>query len=265
MHLLKNKKNADVTDQHITFTRVMPKLVLIVSVLFSSACGPPPSTLSPPPTTLKLDPFFRKYVDADGIPVVSNNSVDDAALLESKRLLEAAVPAELHGRFVSAGLRVELFDEAEGLKSLPEHQEDWASYGDLCGLTETTTFRVSVNAQAMLCRSQSCNVGSTFLHETGHATRAAVSTELSDSIERAYTQAIAAGLWAKSYGRRNSDEYWAEGSQIWFDAKPAALGDGINTRAKLKAYDETLAGLLTMMFGDDEWRYECPQGLPTDS
>ena len=39
------------------------------------------STPRKPPAEMRLDPFYEKYIDADGIPIVSSRKVPDAALV----------------------------------------------------------------------------------------------------------------------------------------------------------------------------------------
>lgn len=54
----------------------------------------------------------------------------------------------------------------------------------------------------------------------------------------------------------NVDEYWAEGTQSWFDASLRSdVNSGINTRVKLKAHDPHLAAVLAEVYGDGPWRY----------
>ena len=51
-------------------------------------------------------------------------------------------------------------------------------------------------------------------------------------------------------------EYWAEGTQAWFDASLRDdVNDGINTRAKLKQHDPELASLLREVYGKNKWTY----------
>ena len=66
-------------------------------------------SVTAPPGELELDPFYKKYVDAHGIPVVTSEKVPDAALLmardivqfmlaESARPPEGADPQEVEAR-----------------------------------------------------------------------------------------------------------------------------------------------------------------------
>src|SRR5258706_12695676 len=63
----------------------------------SAFCAAPPP--APPPelkigevpdalkTSLKLSPFYKKYVDANGFPVLGSGRVQDAAMLEAARIV----------------------------------------------------------------------------------------------------------------------------------------------------------------------------------
>src|SRR5262245_50652527 len=43
--------------------------------------------ISAPPADLGFDPFYKKYTDAFGIPIVSSDKVDDAALLMARDIV----------------------------------------------------------------------------------------------------------------------------------------------------------------------------------
>ena len=60
-----------------------------------------------------------------------------------------------------------------------------------------------------------------------------------------------------TYAITNRAEYWAEGTQSWFDTNRANddQHNHVDTRDKLKDYDPALATLLTEVFGDMDWRY----------
>ena len=45
-------------------------------------------TVTAPPAALELDPFYKKYVDALGIPVVTSAKVPDAALLMARDIVQ---------------------------------------------------------------------------------------------------------------------------------------------------------------------------------
>ena len=45
-------------------------------------------TVTAPPASLELDPFYKKYTDAHGVPVVSSAKVPDAALLMARDIVQ---------------------------------------------------------------------------------------------------------------------------------------------------------------------------------
>ncbi|GIM16741.1 hypothetical protein Vretimale_19340 [Volvox reticuliferus] len=58
----------------------------------------------------------------------------------------------------------------------------------------------------------------------------------------------------------NEEEYWAEGTQAWFDATIRTdVTSGVNTREKLRQRDPGLAAMMMRAYGDGSWRY------PSDS
>ena len=69
---------------------------------------------------------------------------------------------------------------------------------------------------------------------------------------------------ADIYAMSNADEYWAEGTQSWFDATVREdVNDGHNTREKLAAHDPALTALLAEAYGSEgTWRFEHDSPAP---
>ena len=59
--------------------RVALALVVALFVGIAVAEDEKPEPLGPPPKKLKLDRFYKKYVSADGLPIVSSKKVSDDA------------------------------------------------------------------------------------------------------------------------------------------------------------------------------------------
>jgi hypothetical protein len=76
-----------------------------------------------------------------------------------------------------------------------------------------------------------------------------------ERLRTAYANAKAKGDYGSTYAMTDEQEYWAEGSQCWFDCANAGNSGGASNRAQLKAKDQALADLLTEVYGDGEWRY----------
>src|SRR6185436_1916985 len=79
-----------------------------------------------PPAELELDPFYKKYVNADGIPVVSSELVRDDALLLARDIVNYMLSKRADIRAVMVGKKSRLLVMAisEGETDLPERR-DW--------------------------------------------------------------------------------------------------------------------------------------------
>merc|ERR1712224_654174 len=99
---------------------------------------------------------------------------------------------------------------------------------------------------------------SILVHEFAHhIMNLGVSTAQRRRIQQAYEAARAKGLYKPDiYMMANADEYWAEGTQAFFDASVRTdVNDGINSREGLTAHDPRLAALVEEVYGRNQWRY----------
>ena len=72
-------------------------------------------------------------------------------------------------------------------------------------------------------------------------------------VRAAHADALKRGLYAPScYMGSNPDEYWAEGTQIWFESNRLTVVDGtrILNREDLASYDPALYAVLARAYGD---------------
>ncbi len=53
------------------------------------------------PESVKCDPFYRKYVDCGGLPVLSSERVDDKALLRANELISRMLTARISSVLLS--------------------------------------------------------------------------------------------------------------------------------------------------------------------
>ena len=217
-----------------------------------------------------LDPFYEKYLDAGGLPVVSAARVPDEALDQAKRLIDEILVnnPDVRARLVSENIRVAIMAEGSVVTELPEFRDlyevfpdiDWAVRTRGGGLGPT----VERPAVAFAEENLLCSDADVFpyedvsVHEFAHGVLnmgvelEPGGSEFRQGLERAYRDALAAGLRAQTYAAVDPDEYWAEGVTSWFDLNgpPGPLDNGINTRQELEAYDPALAGLIREVFGD---------------
>ena len=232
----------------------------------------------PPPAALGLDPFYARYVDARGIPVVSSASVPDSAL---ERACDIAIHvlekrADVHARLVENGLRVVVIARSEVMTDIPEYRDiysaapelDWDNVARSVGPFNDVTL-ASAAEENLLCLSDDLFAGEVMLiHSLAHALRRLgildLEPEWDARVRAAYDAAMDAGLWADTFAATKFEQYWAEGVQGFYDGNrevaspdPDRLHNEINTRVELKAYDPALASIIAEYVPDDAWRPPC--------
>lgn len=240
-------------------------------------------TIGVPPTALKLDPFYKRYVDAAGLPIVSSAAVSDGALLAARDIALAMLVErpDLRRAMIARGFRVAIMGEQEQTLDLPE-QRDWKKpTRDDPRLTicERKLYDRSIGRQtdAQYWNTRARGMGgdltsaatenllgvpgtryygeNIFVHEFSHGILEAVRTAdpaLYARVERAYAAAVAAGMWKGEYAATTVDEYWAEGTQTWFNSNRLAVVDGrrILNDADLSRYDVALFNVLSEVYGE---------------
>ena len=242
---------------------------------------PPLPALRPPPGWLRFNPFYQKYLDAFGIPIVSSAAVPDRAHYKAKALLGEVLanrPDLLHA-LAQTRTQVTIMAEDEVITDIPEYTglylispgRDWDVITEGGGVGPNRAIPVLVVAvENLICLdSDRAPHADVFIHEIGHAVLTmAIEFKLKDTefrrrVESAYESALAAGLWRHTYAATNPDEYWAEGTTAWFDlnSPPDPLRNNINTRAELVEYDPALAELLEQVYGDASAPSSCHQTL----
>lgn len=231
--------------------------------------------VGPVPSALRLAPFYKKYLDGDGIPIVSSGKVSDRALLQARFLARQmlvrlpAVREELKRRNV----RIAVMAPSEVATDIPEHaflrsdtSFNWDR--DTRGLGATLTVPVSSCAQEnLLCETDTHYPREDiFIHEFAHTIHelGLVFTVpgFQARLDAAFRDARARGLWARTYAAENLKEYWAEGVQDWFDVNDEAIPtngihNDVNTRSELKRYDTRLHDLIAEYFPADINKCSC--------
>ena len=230
------------------------------------------------PASLGLDPFYEKYVDADGIPVIGSASVPDAALLEARAIVVgmlAGIP-DVRDAIVANGVRVAVMAESKVTTDIPEHSDlnevfpgtDWdaRARGVAATLVRPATSGAEEN---LLCYASDIYKGENVLvHEFAHTifdlgvVYLPGGVDYALRLDQAYADAIAAGLWTNTYAATSRQEYWAEAVQSWFNANLQAvptngIHNAVNTRSELLAHDPVIAALIGELIPTD-WLPQCP-------
>jgi hypothetical protein len=91
---------------------------------------PPTTILSAPPASLGLDKFYKKYIDADGIPIVSSEKVDDLALIKAKSIVSYMVKMipDAKAKMILNKLRIGIIGETEKPTQMPEYRDLYTAF-----------------------------------------------------------------------------------------------------------------------------------------
>jgi hypothetical protein len=243
--------------------------------------GAAPVPVAPPPAALHLDPFYARYVDAGGIPVIGSARVPPEALAKARKIVLAmlAFRPDLRRRLVADGARVGIIAADEAITDLPEHRAwrkpakddprltacELKHYAEIEAVSDRDYWNArargvgglftTVGAENLLARPGTRYFGETILvHEFSHAILDAVERadpDLYRAVEAAYAQARAHGLWTGDYAGVTVQEYWAEGTQFWFnDNMLARLDSGeIASDQDLRRHDPGLWAVLSRVYG----------------
>ncbi len=228
-----------------------------------------------PPAALKLHPFYRKYVDAGGIPVISSAVVPDEALLNVAGMADAMLKThpEVRAKMIAYHARVAVMGKDEVTTDIPEHaflandpNTDWDKRARGLGGTVAVPVTSCAEENVLCYQVDPYRNEDIFVHEFAHAIHLMgirqVDPGFEKSLKTAFDAAKAAGKWGRTYAGTNTEEYWAEGVQCWFNCAaqadpPNGVYNHVNTRTEMQDYDHGLYELLKAWLPGDVSRISC--------
>ena len=226
---------------------------------------PPPDAVR---KTFNLDPFYVQWVDVEGLPVIASAKVNPYAVKEAAWLIRQMIGhrQDVLQALAKNNVRFAVMAYNELTTQIPEHsdlQPDYYWDRRARGLGSTPARpAVSCGEENLLnYNGDPYWTENILVHEFAHAIHQmglnTVDPDFDDRLETTYNAAKEKGLWKDTYAITNKAEYWAEGTQSWFDTNRAndSEHNHVDTRDKLKEYDPALATLLTEVYGDMDWRY----------
>ena len=241
------------------------------------------TTAGTPPAVLGAAPFYQKHVDAMGIPILSSSRVPDEALFAARDMMRGMLAhrPDLAEWLAANDYRVALIARDEALLDLPENAHWTKPARDDPRLTRCEIKHYEVRIGSKSTREYWDNrargiggermVGSEedvlglpisryfgetiFVHEFAHNVLFAIEgadPALYRKVEAAYANALANGLWFEEYTTTTIQEYWAEGTQFWFNSNRLQAFDGrqILDHSDLAAYDPHLFAVLAEAYGE---------------
>ncbi len=219
------------------------------------------------PDSLNYDKFYTKYVDVNGIPLISSWRVPDSAFVAAHRTLYAMtsmLPEAVLDSMVNRGTRVAIMARYEGTTDIPEHSylvNDTALNWDLRarGLGGDLELPLTSCAEENVLAYQidKYHAEDILVHEFAHSIHLIglmlAVPDFDSRLEKCYEQAKEKGILAGTYRETNKEEYLAEAVQDWFNVNAEMdHADGkhnwCNTREELQAFDADLYNLLAEYF-----------------
>jgi alpha-glucosidase len=223
--------------------------------------GQPPVTA--PPAALGLHPFYKKYLNVNGIHLVSSHRVPDSALYAARRTLDAMtrmLPPEVLAAMTAINTRVGVMARYEGTTDIPEHAHlaadtslNWDLRARGLGGDRREPLTTCAEENVLGYQIDKYHAEDILVHEFSHSIHLigiiSVYPDFNDRLQEALDAALAEGKWRNTYAATDIAEYWAEGVQDWFNVNaevktPDGKHNHVNTRAELKKYDRRLYDLI---------------------
>ena len=239
--------------------------------------------ITSPADSLNLDPFYSKYTDAYGIPVISSANVSDDALLLGRDIINYMLlkRPDVRSVLIAKNARLSIIGKSEMQTDLPEcrnwkkpkiddqrltskERENYNEPGGIATMTDRQYWdqrargmggiQTSCAEENLLGISGTRYYGENItVHEFSHNIMAGLMSfdnKFINSIRAAYAAAKQKGLYKNQYAINTLEEYWAEGSQWWFWSN-YEFQDGstrIQSPSDLKAYDPDLYAILETVY-----------------
>jgi alpha-glucosidase len=227
----------------------------------------PECVVTTPPDSLGLDPFYQKYVDVNGLPLISSWRVPDSAFVAAHRTLYAMtsmLPKAVLDSMVARGTRIAIMARYEGTTDIPEHHyliNDTALNWDLRarGLGGDLELPLTSCAEENILAYQidKYHAEDILIHEFAHSIHLIglmlAVPDFDARLKQCYENAIAKGILKGTYRETDKEEYFAEAVQDWFNVNaemphPDGKHNWCNTREELQEFDPDLYNLLAEFF-----------------
>lgn len=237
--------------------------------------------ISTPPKAMHLDPFYAKYASADGIPVISSAKVSDKAILIARDIVSYMLSErpDIRHAMIKNHARVGIMAITESTMDIPE-QRDWkkpAKDDPRLTFCERKNYDATIGKMTdyQYWAERARGMGGTYttgaeenilgvpgtryygenilVHEFSHNifdTIREMDPKLAAAVYVAYRHAKEEGLWRGAYMENTVDEYWAEGTQFWFNSNMAYKRDGLSvaTDADFQQNDPDLYAILATVY-----------------
>ena len=263
------------TDEHIS---KHPKVNLYKGEPDAAALAASVPKAEPLPEGFKIEmppagypDFYKKYVDCNGIPVISSWRVPDSCLVQAYRTLYAMtsmLSPEILQAMRSVDARVAIMGRYEGTTDVPEHAAlaadtalNWNLRARGLGGDLELTLTSGAEENILAYQIDKYHAEDILIHEFSHAIHLIGILQVHPDINLRLTalldKARAESRFENTYASTDIYEYWAEGVQDWFNVnaempRPDGKHNWVNTREELRAYDPGLYSLISEYFPETD-------------
>lgn len=252
----------------------------------TTAGEPTTTTTVPPPTnTCVVGPTtsvegYTQGCKVLGFEILAPADVDPQALWQvSDRIFNMLLERpDLATAVADAGINARVVSEGKQLRGLPEFGDlyrlypgtDWDRVGRSFPGTDLIPLVVGAEENLLCLDGDRYDGDDQFVRAFALTIRRFGMTRVDPGtdarIEQAYSMAMAQRLWVNTLAEINSDEYWVEGTQSYFDVNleepddrpPNSSHNQVDTREELRRYDPMLFEIARSVYGDTTWRPTCP-------
>ncbi|HXD91759.1 MAG TPA: hypothetical protein VNX01_01025 [Bacteroidia bacterium] len=230
------------------------------------------------PTSFGFNSFYKKYIDANGVPIISSDKVPDAALFQARKVvIQMLSDLKISGvieMLAKNKIRIAVMSKDELTTNIPEHSDLNNTFPETNWDTRARGLGATLARPATSCAEENilCYTIDKYknedilIHEFAHTIHefaiSYLAPKFDKKLEKIYKNAKAKGLWKNTYAISNFKEYWAEGVQDWYNLNDEAIPTNgihneINTREELKNYDIALYNLINIYFKIDDTKISC--------
>lgn len=219
--------------------------------------------ISAPPAYFGLDPFYKKYLDADGIPIFTGIEIPEFAIQRVKTNVANMLAGEesLRRRLIDNYIRIVILALIEPIDTIPELVDFNLPEEQRSRIGNTDLAIMVIPEENILCFPNDPSFGEDVFVRTFALTMLNTAIPLIeptfvDSLNAQYQRILQTGIWDSTLAARSPEDYFAEGVQTWFNVNQEAdPADGqhnrVDNRIELAAYDPALYALVSRFFAED--------------
>uniref|UniRef100_A0A915KKE4 Uncharacterized protein n=1 Tax=Romanomermis culicivorax TaxID=13658 RepID=A0A915KKE4_ROMCU len=220
--------------------------------------------------------FYGKFVDIQGLLVLSSHQVSDLTLASYGYLMDIVVShlsSDVRSSLVRRGFRFAIVGQSESFCDIPEIAVNYyiapmkpCSRPGIQGVTFKTLIVVSEGRGLQACDGfhNSSKTGRVMIHELTHAINLVIDDELEylkNSLDSAYLNALANNLMDDIKDKSRA-HYFTWGFMTYINANECnpnsyVYRDRLCTKTDLRQYDVDLYQLIENVVQNLDWSYSC--------